>query len=69
MALFDRRFKDYRFAEEINEKGKRTVVLDYIGNYFYFKDKERAMRAKPSPKLWLVPDCSALPSCMMASTV
>lgn len=47
MALFDRRFKDYRFAEEINEKGKRTVVLDYIGNYFYFKDKERAMRAKP----------------------
>ena len=47
MALFDRRFKDYRFAEEINEKGKRTVVLDYIGNYFYFKDKERALRSRP----------------------
>lgn len=47
MALFDRKFKDYRFAEEINEKGKRTVVLDYIGNYFYFKDKERAQRSRP----------------------
>ena len=47
MALFDRRFRDYRFAEEINEKGKRTVVLDYIGNYFYYKDKDRAMKSKP----------------------
>lgn len=47
MALFDRRFKDYRFSEVTNEKGKRTVILNYVGNYFYFQDKERAMRAKP----------------------
>ena len=47
MALFDKRFNDYRFAETINEKGKRTVVLDYIGSYYCYKDKERAMKARP----------------------
>ena len=47
MALFDKRFKDYRFAEVTNEKGKRTVILDYVGNYFYFQNRERALRAKP----------------------
>ena len=47
MGLFNRRLKDYRFSEMINEKGKRTMVLEYTGNYFYYKDSERAMRAKP----------------------
>ena len=53
----------------------RRVVMPQEVWWTYFKVLSLSANwmpkalAKPSPKLWLVPDCRALPSCIRASMV
>ena len=47
MGRFDKQLQDYKITEERDERGKRRTYLDYIGNYYYFNNKEAALASKP----------------------